>query len=97
MNRKNKISGMYKGIRHCSECGKLIDIGYLCQPCKNLELRIIRAGGPEAFIKKHSKTIKRTRKKLDPTIAAKYTSKNINEHSIKSPHVLGHSDAKSRG
>jgi hypothetical protein len=73
-----RLYHMYRGIRPCAGCGMLIDIGNFCKPCKNLEKRIIKAGGPEAYARKHIKPIKKTRKRFDPSIATEQTSPPLN-------------------
>lgn len=64
-----KLIGMYRGIRPCAGCGMLIDIGNFCLPCKNLEKRIIKAGGPAAFARKNTPKFKRRLTRLRPELA----------------------------
>lgn len=74
----NKLIGMYKGVRPCAGCGFLIDAGNLCKDCINLERRIIRAGGPEAFARKHMKPVKRVKQRLRPDLATERTEPPLN-------------------
>lgn len=73
-----KLIGMYRGVRPCAGCGLLIDSGNFCLDCKNLERQIIKAGGPEAYVRKHMKPVKRTRRRLNPDLATEPNSPPLN-------------------